>query len=109
MFGSYLWLMEIELKQQVVKETLQKLLNEGRYPYNVLRSFIILGDTFYSTTDKRKLRRAKRILRANNVKFAEIKKIVDEAWEKEKVIYNEVQKVMFDKVGFPRLAHLMWT
>jgi hypothetical protein len=75
----------------------------------VLRSFIILDDTFYLTTDRRKLKRAKRILRANNVKFAEIKKIVEETWEKEKVIYHEVQKVMFDKVGLPRLTHLMWT
>ena len=105
MFGSYSYLMLEELKRDVTQKTLQQLLDDGKYSYKVLMAFITLDDTFGNTTDKRKRRRAKRILRKNAVKFAEIKTIVDQSWEHEKELYQTVRKVMLEKV--PGLSMLM--
>lgn len=108
MFGSYSYLMLDELKRDVTQKTLQQLLDDGKYSYKVLMAFITLDDTFGKTTDKRKRRRAKRILRKNAVKFTEIKALVDQSWEHEKKLYQTVQKVMFEKVpGMQVLARYM--
>lgn len=108
MFGAYSYLMLDELKCNTTQATLQQLLDEGKYSYRVLMAFITLDDTFGRTIDKRKRRRAKRILRKNEVKFSDIKAIVDQSWEHEQELYRAVQKVMIEKVpGFSTLARYM--
>lgn len=109
MFGSYSYLMLDELKRDTTQKTLQQLLDEGKYSYKVLMAFITLDDTFGKTTDKRKRRRAKRVLRKNAVTFAEIKAIVDQSWEQEKELYRTVRKAMLEKIPSMRvLANYMF-
>lgn len=105
MFAAYSYIMQEEMKRKTTQDTLQRLLDDGKYSYRVLMAFITLDDTFGVTKDHRKRRRAKRILRKNNVKFGEIKTIVDQSWAEEQKLYKTVQKVMLEKV--PGLSTLM--
>lgn len=105
MFGSYTWLMQQELQYESARETLQKLLNDGTYSYKALKAYITIDDTFGKTTDKRKLRWARRYLRKHNIKFKDIHSIVDQNWKKDSEVYQEVSRVIYEKV--PGLAALM--
>lgn len=105
MFAAYSYIMQEEMKRKTTQETLQKLLDDGKYSYRVLMAFITLDNTFGITKDHRKRRRAKRILRKNNVKFGDIKAIIDQSWAEEQKLYQTVQKVMLEKV--PGLSTLM--
>lgn len=105
MFGAYSYIMQEEMKRKTTQETLQRLLDEGKYSYRVLMAFITLDNTFGVTKDHRKRRRAKRILRKSNVKFGDIKAIVDQSWIEEQKLYQTVQRVMLEKV--PGLSALM--
>lgn len=105
MFGAYSYIMQEEMKRKTTQETLQKLLDDGKYSYRVLMAFITLDNTFGVTKDHRKRRRAKRILRKHNVKFSDIKTIIDQSWAEEQRLYQTLQKVMLEKV--PGLSALM--
>ena len=105
MFSSYTWLMQRELQYESARETLQKLLNDGTYTYKALKAYITIDNTFGKTTDKRKLRWAKRYLRKHNIKFEDIHSIVHQNWKKNSELYHEVSRVMYEKV--PGLAALM--
>ena len=105
MFGAYSYIMQEEMKRKTTRETLQKLLDDGKYSYRVLMAFITLDNTFGVTKDHRKRRRAKLILRKNNVKFGDIKNIVEQSWIEDQKLYQTVQKVMLEKV--PGLSALM--
>ena len=105
MFAAYSYIMQEEMKRRTTQETLQRLLDDGKYSYRVLMAFITLDDTFGVTRDYRKRRRAKRILRKNNVKFADIKAMIDQSWAEEQKLYQTVQKVMLEKV--PGLSALI--
>lgn len=92
MLGTYTWLMREELRWESAKRTFQKLQEDNTYSYKALKAYITLDDTFGKTTDKRKLRWAKRYLRTHNVKFQDIKAILDAAWEEDYKLYNEIGK-----------------
>ena len=90
MLGTYTWLMREKLRWEIAKRTFQKLQEDNTYSYKELKAYITLDDTFGKTSDKRKLRWAKRYLRMHNIKFQDIKAILDAEWEEASKLYNEI-------------------